>query len=565
MKSTQPSGTYMVATSPWRTTLGGPRRQPGGQGRLLLLVAVVPLIAGLGALPLQTAAAPTSPDHDVSGLLEIPSGLTTTGNQVTTTGLGALHFADLRDQGTLHFQAAHVELNYSWERGYDAKINGESLGVKPVVDHGAKSLEMDNVTIEVAPRAPGTEALLFNTGSETDLGLRTAVASTYGTVEDRVVAATGSSPDNQRAREGNSTGFWFKVEGPWVGVQSHGRPSATGSFGLFVNNATVTISGSEGSWRNWTGRDSTTSPAWLSSYDLRVAVMRLSDARLVGGSDRDAEIYGPTVTTHVDGSISAAKASGDLLIDEQRLGLQQAPLRLDGTGRLVADAFSPANLGKTSGDEASPSIRLRTHGDFAVSAPGLTPTSPAAGTELPELWTPWVAASIGLVGILALGVRAGTHGEPPFLTVAPRWSSAGRERLVEQAERLEHEGKYSRAADVYAAAARREGGDLTLVYEHARLRYEAGEHETALEVLAGVQDGFGRVPTDLLELEVAAAWEAGLEPEAERALKELHGTCPAEAEEVVRAMDLEPLAEQLGLRFGDDRRERWEEDLDGYV
>ncbi len=333
---------------------------------------------------------------------------------------------------------------------------------------------------------------------------------------------------------GSPPAYNYRAETPLVAHEHLDQARLEGTFTLFVKNATLQIQEGPHTWTNWTGyREESTTPL-SESYEMRVTTIAVQRGTLFLDAPGHVGAIAPRLHTSLTGSLSSSQAEGILSTAKGTVNLQEDAFSLQGDGSLDTRILER---------ESNPRIGAWTLGDYAIVDQDLETTRPAPSASSPLPY--WLAAGLLTVG-LVLAATAKAH--PAMLRVLP---APLRERLYRRLRRqgLQHENDraWADAAKAYGRMANLFPKRPLGWYGQALCLLEDEDPEAALATLDDANHRLDEVPLDLLELEVAAAWEARSETRAQRALITLSQRSRPMAKGLIRDLSLEPLARTAGL------------------
>lgn len=481
------------------------------------------------------------------------------GGNAGTEGAGGILLSPWTAGARAELSAERVHVVTEWERG--THVDGTVVRYSHVDGTGIDHRNLTDVEGDIGPWERG--GTLFVEPPD-ERGVSIDGEGLGGTTIRGLGPGTGlafggySDPDAD-ANQGELPGYEYQAEQPLVAHEGLRSATVTGSFTLFVHNAT--IEGSHGGgerWENWTGVRHEDQAGPQSEYEIRVTVLHVEDGELAVRQPGGVSLLDRELETTVDGSVAFSQAEGLLDASSQEILLRGTPLELSGSGSLSVSAT------ETGGGEGA-GLAVDGRGDFEVLSPedrlGEASTS---ASSVPGAATPWLSGLlVASTAVAAMGAVA--YRRPRMLRPLPvglrdrlfwRWMRKG------QGE--EEERAFGQAAGFYRRSTAIRPSKPMGWYHRTKACLDAGEPRRALEVIDQAADQLEAVPLDLVELEVAGAWSSGEEQRAKEALLELGERAPAMARGLVEDLGLD------GLRADADVREALTEEpepggLEGYV
>lgn len=548
-----------------RHRVGGQERDETPRGSLpdRSLVLTLAVVFLLSCAPLASATSQgidlrTTTPLEISGSLEVDSDGS------------ALHILDAGDGVQLHLEAGIAKVNYSWERGFKSSTGGEKALVTYVTDDGNTTEVFRNVEISVSPGEHPVQYLAFPTQGSPTTHVKGVGTTVIAPDTPATLATIGESEDTQ-STDDDTFGFWYRPSQAWMSGTGADEAVMVGDFSVFINNATVSVhQDGDLAWKNWTGYRESSSAVAATTYEHRLLVLELRDARLRVSDPGKVQFLGPSFDVAATGAVTASNVEGQMKTSAGQFLFSQDPLRLRGNG-----SFS---ITKVGGDSPGLGVEMFDAESFEVQ--GKEPIQPASTGSSPETEQsetnglaapaapgassilPKVLGGLGLLLLAGVAVGAHTTG------ATSRWYGALQDRRFESAMAEAQSRARDRAFDAAASSFRRATDikpDHTMAWFQLALSHlEAGNYGTVLEVLEESRNKAPMDNLDLLEIEIEASLQLGDIQRCRRALAELAEGSEAMAKTLVRDLELEDAI------IGDDLRDRLSSNkepggLPGYV
>lgn len=491
----------------------------------IALVGTVLLLPGTGATgPVQANLTTAEP-------VEL-------GGAVSVRGQGGFHISQW-DAGPLELTADRIQIEMEREEG--ETVDGTVTRSNLVRESETVYRNFTDVSAVMTPWAGAGTFLVEPSSGEVAITGQEVGAVELTPVSEGRSLAWGGYAEPEAETEPKGPGYRYEAGQPLVEYEGFGSAKATGSFSLFVHNATIEIDHSGGRWTNWTGFRESDSEGPRSSYELRVTVIHVEEGGLTApGSPGDPALLSPKAEADLDGTASIGNAKGRLRVPNSPIAVEREPVNLSGQGTFSISAPS-GNPGKPA------RLSVEGSGDFDILSKQDPVERGAPASVVSDVLNrfPWITGTIALAGFALVAV----YRNPALMRPLPL---ALRDRLywrwLRTAGAKEDDRKFERAADYYErSTAIRPDAPLGW-YRRARALLEAGEPRDGLEVLGQARSTLDVVPLDLLELEVAAAWRTGEKERTKSALLSIANRSTTVAAGLVEQIGLESLRSDPEVR-----------------
>lgn len=483
-------------------------------------------------LALSVVSAATGSLATIDGELRGASGASISGAQEIAAREGAVHTASagVEDPG-LQLEAEKLIGHTSFERVREAAGAGVTVAWV-VTEEARENLSFTRSHLNVTGWDEAPEVLAYWDDSASLAGFAAGGDVDAAPVQDQRITKIQEGSDQYRSvglDDDPPHGFWYRIEGPWVGHHGFDRAKLVGDFTLFVHNATFEVEHRSGTWENWTGlrRDPGPTPG-TATVESRVTVLKVTNGTLSLSATDDVEVYGPETSTDVEGTVSANHVSGALTSPQHRFLFEGTPLELEGQGTVEMRAVPPG--AETVSSEATgqgESLTLEPIGRFDVgSTPGLEVESVSAETaSTGDGILPWVPIGLLVLALAAAGWRGNHHVRRWWAERSARqrqeqeqrWLKTG-DKLFEAREFEEAHHWYQRVVDAYpnslegwnslAACYEELGrpGKASEAYEHTHRLFSGGDPPTLWQAVrtahvAGQMDRALELAKELRELD----------------------------------------------------------------
>jgi len=454
------------------------------------------------------------------------------GGKTTVTGSGGLGATWSVGSGA-EISADRLEVTLTREVGIATKSpTGHETHI--IEDRERIHRSFSDVEAEIGePRSAGGQIFTEPSARAEVTGEDAGVSSQLAVPAGTLLAQGGYSEAAEGLGDEQSyPSYVYRLSDPLVEHRELDQAQVEGTVELFYNNATLTVETADGeTWSTWAGHRHTDQPGPTSQYEMRVVTVTIrggSLSLLTGGS-----VYASSMTTQVDGSVEADAPQGSLFSPQGTVDLGGSSLSLAGDGAFTSE-ISPGGSG-------GPLVEASSSDTFTVAqGPAIAAQAATDG----EAATPWLG------GLLLTSVMA-------CLAYLARWRLVAllpatvREHLYERWKRAaieaEDDRAFDRGATLYGRLRRLDPERVRGWYGRALCLHEADRHGEALAELAAAERSLPALPVDMMEVEVAAAVEAGQRARARRALAELSCTAPTQARDLRDLLDLGDWAEHPGL------------------
>lgn len=383
-------------------------------------------------------------------------------------------------------------------------------------------------------------------------------------IENQTLAWAGAGGKGTAADEAGIPRYDHRARWPTTLLAGADTAQARGDFTLFVNNVTVEVHEADGgTWRNWTGFRTYDVAGPVDEYELRITRLIVEDGNLSVRAPGAVSLIGDELRVESEGALRATGVEGWLRSPDEALSFEDGSIVLAGQAETTVRAGNTSE--ETSRLPGGPPLHVRTAGQLeVVHTSGGEPLRPA-GVSTDTGWPlGWLLSTLGGVGLVA-ALGAAVMRKPAVLRPLPsgwtdrlydRWEQTGLDR--EKARRFEA------AARAYRRLTRLAPERPMGWYLLARAQLEAREPQATLDTIDEAREALEHVPLDIVEFEVAALVDLGLEDEIGAPLEEIGESSPAQARSLVVDLQLEGVVEEQAPAWWTPDPVR-EGDLDGYV
>lgn len=479
------------------------------------------------------------------------------GSHTTLVEPGAVHLQQEGEPHAFRVEADGLELAYAWKRGtaVEGAAGGELLGAR--TGDGESSPRFANASMTLEATEETAEILAFPGNGSPTIEAEGAGEHSFDRLDASHLTRVGRSPGSQDAGEMNTIGFWYQPAEDWMAASGGDRAVVEGNFSLFVNNVTVTVDeGGEAAWSNWTGyREDARAPG-VHTYERHLLVVHVTGGRLEVAAEDDVTVLAPRLTVEVDGTVTAASATGRLHVTDVPVAFHNDPVWMEGNGRLhltESETGIDGEEGLTMAVDARSSFSLE-GGEPVESSSSRFPAPPDGRAA----WG--LVAGLAATGVLVGARRTGVGGQ-----LVGRWRASRYTKWFTRGRELADARDYGPAATCFRRAARAQPAKGVAWYFLAITLLEDGRPREVLDVVDEAREGEAIIDElDFLELEAEAARRTDDEDRCREAVRRLAEGSEAMASTLARdlALDEDLLGDALAERLsvGED-----DEELPGYV
>jgi hypothetical protein len=491
-----------------------------------------PLVSAVALATIALIATPVSASLTASFSTPDPVHLS---GETHTLGNGGLQ-ASWTDSVDLEMQAKEIQVEMTREEGVKAEV-GDAYEHRDVSQDEQRTWTFSDVRVDFGSHT-GPAEMLVEPASRAAVSAEDSGPSSFEPVpKGERLSQAGYSEDREGANEETAPSYDYRTHEPVVRYEDPRVGRASGSFTLFIHNATITVyeEGRE-RWHNWTGFQTERSQANVEEYELRVTRIDVVDGDLRASSEDGLSLLAPRFDVSLDGELRADGARGFLDGAEGESRLESSSLNLAGEGEatISVDETAPDHYPALSADVWG-ELQSRSHSLATQNA------SP----DLEPGWLRWSPAVLVLVLAVALVPRcfpALLRGLPPVVKVGlyDRW--------LEKGKLAEDRGDFAKATSMYSRLTSMAPERPMGWYRESRARLERGEFSAAAQTVEGACTHLRQPPSDLLEIKVAAAEQAGQRDQAKDALIELAERSPEVAEGLVQDLALDSFRDDPEVR-----------------